>query len=454
SPLIINCIFRLNHADRGAAIFCDGGSPQVSECLFTENEGRSQAGGMAFFDSEAVVSDCTFTLNWGSMGSAVFLPDSSSVRLERCALTENFCAQDKGMIGVDGNSTLELDRTIVSFGNHHAVRCYDGGAITLVDCNVYGNANTDYSLDIITYKGKNGNINADPVFCDPAAGELGLRADSPCTDVNAWNGQLIGAHDVVCDAPTWFTDVSATIASTPARSGGASWIDINGDGNLDLFVANLWAANDIYLGDGAGGFTEMGNEIVEFPGPSIAGLWGDPDNDGDLDLYLSNMDMLNLLIANEAGVYEIRAVDELDHDGSAGGSAWLDFDNDGNLDLFIAGTDSTSVLLRNDGGGGFEVESSFGGISTRNVQQVVAADYDNDGDRDFYLVQYDSANQMIDNEGTFTDGTDSPLGNEDAGRSAAWGDFDNDGDLDIYIANADGPNQLLRNDNGVFSDVA
>lgn len=454
SPTIINCVFRQNHAQRGAAIFCDGGSPTVRESFFTQNEGRGQAGGMAFFASEAIVRDCTFTLNWGGMGSALFLPDSSSVTVEGSTLTMNNCSLDKGMIAVDGNSRLNLDRTIISHGNHHAVRCYDQGQITLADCNVFGNLDSDYSVSIYTQKGKDGNISADPRYCDAAGGDLDIRADSPCTEVNAWNGQLIGAHDVGCEAPTWFSDISSALPTTPANSGGVSWADIDGDGHLDLFVANFMTENEVYLGDGASGFTVLESAPLELSGATVTGLWGDWNNDGDLDLYQGNSGIPNFLVSNEAGLYEFLVIEGIDHSGPAGGSTWLDFDGDGHLDLFIAATDSTSTLMHNDTEGGFIAEESFAEITTVNVQQVAAADYDNDGDLDFYLVQDGEANLMIGNEETFKDKTSSPLGNEDSGRSAAWGDFDNDENLDLYLVNEDGQNALFKNKGtGSFTDA-
>jgi FG-GAP-like repeat/ASPIC and UnbV/Right handed beta helix region/FlgD Ig-like domain len=453
SPRIINCVFLLNHAERGAAIFCDGGSPEVRDCLVTRNEGRAQAGGMAFFGSTAAVIDCTITQNWGAQGSALFLPDSSTVTIEGCTVTGNNCALDRSMVGVDGNSVLLLDRTIISYGNHHAVRCFDQGTLTLTDCNVFGNADSDYSICIIAMKGNDGNISADPRYCDAAGDDLTLRGDSPCAAINAWGGELVGAHGVGCAAPSSFVDVSSALAGPETHSGGVSLVDIDSDGNQDIFVANQGGRNEIYLGDGAGGFSALAEPVLEFAAPTATGAWGDWDNDGDFDLYLGNMDLLNLLVENDQGVYSYLTIDNIGHEGPAGGSVWLDYDGDGHLDLFVAATDSSSTLLRNDGAGGLLAADAFASIITEGVQHVAPADYDKDGDLDFYLVQDGAPNQLVENMGDDDLQVVALINNDGAGRGAAWGDYDNDKDLDLYLVNDGGENFLFQNRNGnAFDD--
>ena len=73
-------------------------------------------------------------------------------------------------------------------------------------------------------------------------------------------------------------------------SGSSSAIDVDNDGDLDLFVTDLAGPNHLYLNDGFGQFTEVQNTGLgsqEFATASAA--WGDIDRDGDLDVYLSNL---------------------------------------------------------------------------------------------------------------------------------------------------------------------
>src|SRR5437868_2581107 len=63
---------------------------------------------------------------------------------------------------------------------------------------------------------------------------------------------------------------------------GASWVDINNDGNIDLFAM----PNFMFLNNGAGNFTQLtGLNINAVPSQTPGGCsWADIDNDGDIDL--------------------------------------------------------------------------------------------------------------------------------------------------------------------------
>lgn len=455
SPRIENCRFVLNHAERGAGVFCDGGSPEIVDCTFHRNEGRQRGGGIALFKSEASLSGCSFTENWGAMGSAVFLPDSSTVTIETSTMAHNNCSLDKGVIGVDGNSSLTLHRTIIAYGNNHAVRTYDLAEIFVTESDVFGNETSDWSIDIYSYRHQDGNISADPRFCDSAAGDLTLRSDSPCAANNAWLGEVIGAHPVACDAPPVFVDASSALGAAAAESRGVTWADIDADGNLDAFVSNSWANNEIYLGDGAGGFTPLNDEALGFPGSTYTGLWADWNHDGDLDLYMVNDILPNLLVDADAGAYSMITVNGLHQEGPAAGAAWLDVNRDGNLDLFIATTDTTSKLMVNNGQNQFAEDTAFRLLELPQMQQAAVGDFDFDGDPDLYLVTATGANQLIRNDGTdgFALKAAGDADHTGNGRSAAWGDYDNDEDLDLFLVNDGESPVLLRNRNSnTFDD--
>jgi hypothetical protein len=70
----------------------------------------------------------------------------------------------------------------------------------LTCCDVYGNQGGDWIGCIADQYGTAGNISADPLFCDPVAGDHGLVSpDSPCLPENNECGVLIGAHGLGCD---------------------------------------------------------------------------------------------------------------------------------------------------------------------------------------------------------------------------------------------------------------
>lgn len=67
----------------------------------------------------------------------------------------------------------------------------------LTCCDIHGNAGGDWTGAIAGQLGINGNISADPLFCDPAADDFTLRGDSPCAPGGECG--LIGAWPVGCD---------------------------------------------------------------------------------------------------------------------------------------------------------------------------------------------------------------------------------------------------------------
>lgn len=88
-----------------------------------------------------------------------------------------------------------------------------------------------------------------------------------------------------------FEDVAAA-----AGAAGADWsyasaaADYDGDGDLDLYVANDYGVNALYRNEGGGRFTDAADELgVRDLGNGMGVAWGDLDADGVLDLYVANM---------------------------------------------------------------------------------------------------------------------------------------------------------------------
>jgi hypothetical protein len=242
-----------------------------------------------------------------------------------------------------------------------------------------------------------------------------------------------GVPDVLyrgrCDGR--FTDVSdATgIANRdPAQSKGlgVAWTDYDGDGDVDVYVANDSTRNFLYRNDGAR-FTDVAIEAgaaYNDLGATEAGMGvapGDYDGDGDVDVFVTHLDFeTNTLYQNRG---DGSFFDATTLAGLAGpsvtrvgfGAAWADFDLDGDLDLFVA----NGHILDNIA----EDNSSLG---------------------------YAQANQVFENDGgrlrDVTIQVGDAVGRPSVSRAAAVGDYDNDGDLDVLVVNSGGPAQLLRNE--------
>jgi hypothetical protein len=213
---------------------------------------------------------------------------------------------------------------------------------------------------------------------------------------------------------------------------GVSTADFNGDGWIDIYVANDGEPNQLWINRHDGTF--MNTALIA---GAALGADGEPkgsmgvdaadfDHDGDEDLFITELarEGHDLLVNDGSGVFEEQAaragirLPSLPYTGF--GAAWLDFDNDGWLDILTvngAVRHAAEALTRND---------------TFSLQQPKQ------------LFRNLGNGQFAD----FTEQAGAALRRPDVSRGAAFGDVDNDGDTDVVVANDSGPIRLLINNVG------
>ena len=234
---------------------------------------------------------------------------------------------------------------------------------------------------------------------------------------------------------------SGAIVSDGGDSNISHWLDIDNDGDLDLYVLNFNQANFLYRNDD-GSFVKVttGSAVTDVS-PSISSVWADYDNDNDLDLFVSNGGNQNNVLYRNDGDFTFEKAVFSDGNSSLGGS-WGDYDNDGDLDLFVANfLDQDNLLYRNEGAPDYTLTRiATGDIVNDGGRSVGTAwgDYDNDGDLDLYVGNHTQNNFYYANngDGSFTkisSGAFVTNGGNTFGVSN--GDFNRDGNLDIFVSN-------------------
>jgi subtilisin family serine protease len=251
-----------------------------------------------------------------------------------------------------------------------------------------------------------------------------------------------------------FVDATSGPLGGSADDEGATWGDYDGDGDPDLYICRN-GSNVLLRNDGGLNFTDVTVAPLDNPNFGTAPAWVDYDDDGDLDLYICNYGANNQMLANNGSGVFTDATTVLLRDQNRAGHAvtWSDHNGDGNADLVIANAEGDiSRILTNNGDGTYQIPWS----DTVEGWGCAFGDYDNDGDLDVYVAVAGGPNLLLQNTGgSFADVAYFPLSDSGNTTGVVWGDFDNDGWLDLFLSNNGSPDRLLHNEEGIgFSQVA
>lgn len=256
-----------------------------------------------------------------------------------------------------------------------------------------------------------------------------------------------------------------TVDTPTAGYTGTSWVDINNDGHLDLFINQDF----LYFNQGDGSFIRVNNSGITgvTNGLNNGHSWGDFDNDGFLDVYLAN-DQSALFKNNGDNTFSKVTEGDIGSPIDAWATAWADYDGDGFLDLMAThpcgfiGPCHPNWLFRSNGDGTF-TEVTDSDVTMGNAAYTVGnwSDFDGDGDMDLFIgsgeVSALSQDHIYINQLVPT-GTPDLIRKQDGvlfgdfrdGQNWNWIDYDNDGDLDGFVTNYFGSkaNDFYRNDGG------
>jgi hypothetical protein len=329
----------------------------------------------------------------------------------------------------------------------------------------------------------------------PDTGRFEITTSSPNTEVG-----VASLGFKVTSAPVrvpHFQDVTAGAGLTtemPRKytcgrwAGGAAWADIDGDGDLDLYVPRQGPGARLWINDGTGDFSDEATIRGVDDGTDIglSAVFADYDNDGDADLYVGNLGPNRFFQNDGTGHFtDVTGAAGVAGDGDSSSASWGDYDRDGYIDLYVANHTRCTTkepaldvdkLYHNNGDGTFTDQTALlekdpsrtdDGATTGAGFQGTWFDYDRDGDLDLLLANdffgpNADKNHLWRNDGPAVDGTwiftDVSVESGMALKMNAMGvgvsDYDQDGDLDVGLSNIE-DNRLMRNNgNGTFLNVA
>lgn len=261
------------------------------------------------------------------------------------------------------------------------------------------------------------------------------------------------------------------VAAVDQVSGPAVWVDYDDDGRPDLHVLGN-GGDRLFHNDGDEGFSNVTLAAgIDDPGRGQAAAWADVDGDGNLDVYVADAGcqpcgpdpvprrdrpQSRLFLSRGDGTFVDVTTSIRRFDGTRGrgmAAAWVDHDGDGDQDLYVVNdvgddgataTTPGNTLLRNDGPGCqavcFTDVSQVSGAGVRAEGHGLAvADLEGDGDPDLLVTNggwRTGPTLLLENQG---DGTFAEVGaarNADVGEwswGAALVDVDADGDLDAIL---------------------
>ncbi len=248
-----------------------------------------------------------------------------------------------------------------------------------------------------------------------------------------------------------FVDVTASsgaLAKTATGIGSAAVAgDYDNDGKPDLLVVRS-SGIMLYHNDGNGSFSDVtvAAKVMGNPSASRAAAFVDVDHDGDLDIFIPG----NVLLRNNGdGTFSDQtAAAKLPDKISARGVVPTDFDNRRDIDLLVAATDKIS-LWRNMRDGTFtDVAQQTGLSEIKSATTVAAGDVNKDGFTDFYFANAAEGYFALSNGKERFQIVPAPGGSD----AAQFIDYDDDGLLDL-ISVSGGKLRVLRNTGDAWIDV-
>jgi len=196
-------------------------------------------------------------------------------------------------------------------------------------------------------------------------------------------------------------EINGSPTPAPASLPVASAVDIDGDGQIDVYIpGGRGATGTVLLARGDHFERDPQHPLAKIPGVEFA-AWGDVDNDGLTDVLLCRSGASPILMRESPrGTWKAVHVPALKPLGEARDCVLFDADHDGDLDLLVVTRSGERVLIANNGDGTFRSLADRFPRQARpaSAVQVLAADLDDDRDVDVIVLRDRGGHEAFENE--------------------------------------------------------
>jgi len=199
----------------GGGIYCSSSSPVIADNIITGNVSETYGGGISCNYSAPIIINNTITLNSSSYGGGISFDRYTSSVITGNNITNNNAVEGGG-ISCSVFSSPSITNNTISENSADTkgggIYCYYNSSATITNTIIWNNTASlgsdiyiyfsDPSINYCDVMGGwegEGNIDADPLFCNPDGSDYTLAENSPCVGTGE-GGDNMGAYDVGCSA--------------------------------------------------------------------------------------------------------------------------------------------------------------------------------------------------------------------------------------------------------------